>query len=136
MKTFKPITEEDMMTNHKDDVFWYVFDEKNQQIIATPNDQAMEPIGYVFQEEEDAETWKFVLSTTPAYQDLKLSVEGADFQSVLRDVEETLGEFRVTAISHAEAKNLFENYEYILQTREFEEERNKKLDEFNDTENF
>lgn len=115
MKTFKSIPEADMMTKYINDVFWYVFDETNQQVIASPNDQAMEPIGYVFQEREDAEKWKFLISKTPAYQDLKLRVEGKPFISILEDVKEALGEFQVAAISHAEAENLFENYPDYLQ---------------------
>ena len=128
IKSFRPIPLEDMMTKYKDDVFWYVFDETHQTILAQPVKGVMEPVIYLFQEKEDAETWRYIGSKSATHQNYKLSVKGDSFQSILEDVKETLGEFQVMAISHAEAQNVFENYPEIQLTREVEESRKLNQD--------
>jgi hypothetical protein len=125
---FKAISLEDMNTKYRDEVFWYVVDE-NKQVIGAPNDQDMEPLGYMFLEKEDAKRWKYVVSKSVAYQDRKsmmgrslLNVQGGPFQSIYRDCVETMGEFKVIGITHEEAENLFEHYKEILLFYKPEEE--------------
>lgn len=135
IKPFSPIPEEEMMTKYKDDVFWYVFDETKQHILAHRVKNKIEPVTYLFQEKEDAEEWRYIGSKSGTHQDHKLIVEGAKFSSILESVEDTLGEFQVLAISHAEAQNVFENYPEVKLTREVEESRklnqdSKELDNF------
>lgn len=119
------------MTGHKETVFWYIYDEINQQLVAAPDDQANEAVVILFKEKEDAQTWKFIVSKTPAYQDGRLDVRGDRFQSIFEDSLEHQ-EFRVFPVDSDEARKFFEAYKDILRTREFEEERNKNFGEFND----
>lgn len=130
IKPFNPIPPEDMMTKYRDDVFWYVFDESTQLILAHPVKRQMEPTTYLFQEKEDAETWRYIGSKSTTHGDHKLVVEGAKFLSIKEAVEDTLGEFKILAVSHSEAQNVFENYPVIKLTREVEERR--KLDHDSD----
>jgi len=123
IKPFSPIPKEEMMTKYKDDVFWYVFDETKQQVLAHRVKNKIEPVTYLFQEKEDAEEWRYIGSKSGTHQDHKLIVEGAKFSSILESVKDTLGEFEVLAISHAEAQNVFENYPELKLTREVEESR-------------
>jgi hypothetical protein len=113
-KTFPRISPEDMRTKYKNDVFWYVFDQTNQMIIANPLDKDMESFTYLFQEREDAQKWGYLISKSPAYQDLKLSIDGSKVQDMLADADDTFGEFEIAGITHEQAKLLFENYEYYL----------------------
>ena len=116
----KAIDPKDMAGGLNEQIFWYVYDESNQQVIAAPDDQANERVVILFSEKKDAETWKFVVSKSVAYQDLKLSVHGDKFQSIFEDSLEHQ-EFRVFPVSSDEAENFFEAYKDILRTRDIEE---------------
>ncbi len=118
----KAIDPKDIADGLNEQVFWYVYDESNQQVIAVPNDQANEWVVILFSEKKDAETWKFVVSKSAAYQDLKLSVDGNKFQTIFEDSLEHQ-EFKVFPVSSDEAGKFFEAYKDILQTREFEKRK-------------
>jgi hypothetical protein len=127
IKAFHEIPQEEMRTKYRNEVFWYVYDEITQTIPAHKTNRVMEPAVYLFQEKADAETWMYIGSKSGTNQDHKLSVEGAEYLSLLED-EENTGEFRLMGISHAEAQNLFENYPEVKLTREFEGSRKLNRD--------
>lgn len=128
IEPFSAIPDEEMMTTYKNDVFWYVFDETTQLILAHPVKGQMEPRTYLFQDKDDAETWRYIGSKSGTHQDHNLIVEGAKFVSFKESLDDTLGEFRVFGVSHAEAQNVFENYPEIRLTREVEERRKLNRD--------
>ena len=121
---FKPISWEDMTTKHMDDYFWYVRDLSVDPpiVIANPFVDDMEELTYIFQEQEDAETFKYVLGRTPAHQDHQLDLESDTFRALLEDIGEEMGRFKLAAISHDEAQNMFEHYEEVLKTRSLAED--------------
>jgi hypothetical protein len=127
LKTFQGIPPEEM-AKYQNDEFWYVVDETTQLRLAHRVKRKMEPVTYLFQEKEDAETWRYIGSKSGTHQDHKLSVEGEIYSSILKALEVTLGEFDVLPISHAEAQNVFENYPEIKLTREVEERRKLNRD--------
>ena len=82
----------------------------------------MEELTYVFQEQEDAATFKHVLGRTPAHQDHKLDVDSDTFRALLEDIGEEMGRFKLAAISHDEAQKMFEHYKEVLKTRSLAED--------------
>ena len=132
---FKAISREAMLANHMDDYFWYVLDSSVEppNVIANPFVDKMEESTYIFQEQEDARTFAFVLKRTPAYQDRELSIQGDKYRSLLKDEEEEVGRFPLVAISREEAPKLFEHYDEVLKTRDLAEDpelhNNPRLEE-------
>jgi len=116
---FIPISQEEMVANHMDEYFWYVLDMGNDPplVIANPLDDTMAERTYVFQDQEDAKTFAYILKRTPAYQDSKLGIQGDLFRSLLKDEKEQFERFPLTGISHDEAQKMFEHFDEVLKTR-------------------
>jgi len=114
---------EDMKSKYKDEVFWYVYDQTKQHVVAHRVKNKIEPVTYLFQEKADAEEWRWIGTKSGTHSRDKLIVVSDKFSTIAEMVEDTLGEFEVLAISHAEAQNVFENYPELKLTREVEERR-------------
>jgi hypothetical protein len=121
-KLFRAIPEEEMETKYKDDVFWYVYNDAAEGILAHQTNKVDEPAVYLFQEREDAEYWMEIGRQSGTHQDSKLSVKSDKYRTLLESNENT-GEFRLLGISHAEAQNLFANYPTVAVTLEARERR-------------
>jgi hypothetical protein len=122
---FKPISPEEVSAKHMDDYFWYVLNLRIEppEVITNPFVDKIEESTFIFQEKEDAETFAYVLSRTPAYQDEKLGIQSDKYSALIKDVEEEeMGRFPPVAISHEEAQRMFEHYEEILKTRDLAED--------------
>lgn len=102
------------MTEHMDTVFWYVFDETNRLVVAAPDTES-EGVSILFLKKQDAQKWKSLVSSAPAYKDVNLSVQGDRFRSIY---EESLDypEFRVLPIASKGAEEFLSHYngEYTL----------------------
>jgi hypothetical protein len=124
MMPFRPISREAMLAKHMDDYFWYVLDLSVEPpiVITNPFVDKMEELTYIFQEQEDAKTFAFVLNRTPAYQDHKLGIQGDKYRSLLKDEKGEFERFPLTGISHDEAKKMFGHYNEILKTRDLAED--------------
>ena len=124
--SYKFISKEDMQTKFKDDVFWYVFNNTDKVIIASPLFGDMESITIIFQEKEDAETMKFILSKADDADGKELVVIGETWNIIDKSASDTEGQYKWAAISHEQAQIMFEPAADLLRTREFEEARNKR----------
>jgi hypothetical protein len=122
--SFKPISPEEMVAKHMDDQFFYVINASADppQVIANPFVDDMDELTYIFQEEEDATTFKYILERTPAYQDSKLAVERDTLRALTADIAEEMGRFKFAGITHEEAQRMFEHYDEVLKTRSLAED--------------
>jgi len=116
---FKPISPEDMVAKHMDDQFFYVINMSTDppEVIVNPFVDDMDELTYIFQDEEDANTFKYVLERTPAYQDSRLAVESDTLRALTSDIADEMGRFRFAGITHDEAQRMFEHYDEVLKTR-------------------
>lgn len=124
--SYKFIPKEDMETKFRNDTFWYVYNKTDKIIIASPLFGDMESIAIVFQEKEDAETMRFILSKADDAGGKELVVIGRPWLNMEESASETEGQYKWAAINHEEAQIMFEPAADLLRTREFEESRNKK----------
>jgi len=82
----------------------------------------MEHFTYLFQEEDDARTWGFVVARTPAHQDHELELHRDKLHKIYQDCEEELGQYKLIGVTQAEAQRMFESYDDILKTRDLAED--------------
>lgn len=124
---YKFILREDMETKFKDDEFWYVYNKTDEVIIASQLFGDMESIAIVFQEKEDAETARFILSKATDAHGKELIVIAEKWRDIDHSTIETEGQYKWAAINHEQAQIFFEPASDLLRTREFEESQNKEL---------
>jgi hypothetical protein len=124
MMPFTPISHEELITRFKDDVFWYVVNLSADPplVIVNPFVDDMDELTYIFREQEDAETFKYVLRRTPAYQDSKLGIDSDKVRNLNDDINEEMGRFKFAGVTHEEAQRMFEKYQDILKTRNLVED--------------
>jgi hypothetical protein len=128
-KPFQRIPDKEM-DNYENNEVYYVVDETQDKILAHKTKNLDSPAVYLFQNAEDAETWKGIGTTATIYQDHKLSVESETYSSLKeRDDDEVFGEFELIMLTHEQAQDLFENYPDSLRTLEFRESRETESEE-------
>jgi hypothetical protein len=121
--TFRTISREDLISKYNDHLFWCVFDEKRKQVVASPNMNGMEDLGYAFVDRADAESLKYILTKTPAYQDdHQFRVVSDKWPDIDAACAATLGEFCWVGIEPDQAKILFEYIRKDLPLSEAEEQ--------------
>jgi hypothetical protein len=98
-------------------VVWYIFDETNQVVPGFPSTTSNDRITPVFLEQEDAETFKFIVSKMPFYQDCKLSLQSEIFQTLFDEIIDDEPEFELQMYDSDGAKEWFKDFEDILRTR-------------------
>lgn len=105
-------------------------DETEDKILAHNTKNIDRPAVYLFQKQEDAETWRGIGTTAALYQDHKLSVESETYSSLKeRDEDEVFGEFKLIMLTHEQAQDLFENYPVSLRTLEYRKTREAESEE-------
>lgn len=128
-KEFQRIPDEEM-DNYENDEFYYVVDETEDKILAHNTKKIDGPAVYLFQKQDDAETWRGIGTTASIYQDHKLSVESETYSSLKeRDEDEVFGEFKLIMLTHEQAQDLFENYPVSLRTLEYRKTREAESEE-------
>jgi adenine-specific DNA methylase len=96
---------------------WFVFNETKQEVPGFPSDNSNDRITPVFLEKEDAETFKFIVSKLPYYQDCTLSLQSEIFQKLFEEIVEDEQEFMLQMYGPDEAREWFEDFQDILRTR-------------------
>lgn len=96
---------------------WYVFNETTKEIPGFPSTSSNGRITPVFLEQEDAETFKFIVSKQAYYQDVTLSVQSEVFQKLFEEIIEDEPEFALQMYGPDEAKEWFKDFQEILRTR-------------------
>jgi hypothetical protein len=128
-QVFQRIPDEEM-DNYENDEFYYVADETEDKILAHKTKNIDIPTVYLFQKQEDAETWRGIGTTATIYQDHTLSVESETYSSLKgRDEEEVFGEFKLIMLTQEHAQDLFKNYPESLRTLEFRKAREAEPEE-------
>lgn len=108
---------------------WFVFNETKQEVPGFPSDNSNDRKTPVFLEKEDAETFKFIVSKLPYYQDCTLSIQSEVFQKLFEETVEDEPEFMLQMYGPDEAREWFKDFQDILQFREFEETRGSEKDD-------
>lgn len=126
--TFRPITPEELINKYNDHLFWYVFDNNQKQIVASPNMNGMEDLGYVFVEQADAESFRYILTKTPAYQDNHdFSVISDRWTTIDKSCAETKGEYKWIALEPDQAKIVIDYTRKDIPLSETEEQELRDL---------
>lgn len=123
IEPFQAIPDKEMV-RYQNDVFWYVYDEAAQEILAHLTNNVERPAVYLFQEQEDAVTWKDIGSISGTHQDKKLVVLGEVYLPLKKDIDD-YKQLEAKPINHTEAQKLFANYPEALLTLEVR--KNRKL---------
>ena len=71
----------------------------------------------MFLEKDDAETFKFIVSKLPEYQDYDLSVQSEIFQKLFEEIVEDEPEFTVQMYGPDEAREWFKDFQHTLRTQ-------------------
>lgn len=116
---FTPITHEELLANHMDDQFFYVIDLSVDPplVIVNPFVDDMDELTYLFEDQDDAITFMYVLKRTPAYQDKKLGVERDTLRALVPDIDEESGRFKFVGVTQEQAQRMFEHYDEVIKTR-------------------
>lgn len=127
--TFRPISPEELVNKYNDHDFWYLYDENRKQIIASPNMNGMEDLGYVFVEKADAETLRYLLSKSMAYQDdrKQATVISDKWPVIDANCAETWGAVKWIALEPDQAKILLDYIHKDVPLTEAEEQELKAL---------
>lgn len=130
--TFRPMSREDLLNKYNDHDFWYLYDETRKQIIAAPNMNGMEDLGYAFVERADAETLRYLLSKTPAYQDdrKQAKVMSDKWPVIDASAAATLGEAKWIALEADQAKILLDYIHKDVPLTEAQEQELKDLADY------
>lgn len=125
----RPISRDEIVGKYGDDhLFWYVYDDKRQQVVASPNRNGMQPLGYVFVQQADAESFRYILTKTPAYQDdHSFSVVSDKWPDIDEACADTLGEFAWVAFEPDQAKILLDEIRKDIPLSEAEEQELREL---------
>ena len=114
---------EEMKAKYKDETFWYVCDETADHVIAHRVKGRNEPVTYLFEDQNDAEEWRWIGTKSGTHSNHKLVVESDSFPGIAERVEGELGQFEVLTINHEQAQNVFVNYPELAITKDVEERR-------------
>jgi hypothetical protein len=96
---------------------WYVFNETKKEVPGFPSTTSNDRITPVFLEKKDAETFKFIISKQPYYQDVTLSIQSEIFQKLFEEIIEDEQEFALQMYGPDEAREWFKDFQDILRTR-------------------
>ncbi len=116
---------------------WYVISLTDKVILGlaeqTEDDKEIRDVGDpykritpVFVEKRHAETAKYLVSKTAYIQDTKVDVESETYQDIAKRVK-NYPEFSLQFYDSERGEQFLKQYEDLLRTREFEENRNKEL---------
>jgi hypothetical protein len=96
---------------------WFVFNETKKDVPGFQSTNSNDRLTPVFLEREDAETFKFIISKQPYYQDVTLSVQSEIFQKLFEEIIEDEPEFALQMYGPDEAREWFKDFQDILRTR-------------------